>query len=269
MSRIASLAMYDMPWLEWANDALWAAIGRRLRASGIETVPARLERQRALMDVWRDPDLLLAQTCGYPLMTALGGQVTPIAAPVYAWPGCSGARHCSLIVVAKGAPFQTLADLRCSRVAMNGADSNSGMNLLRHAVAGLAEDGRFFGAVTVTGSHLASLDHVARGAAEVAAIDCVTFGLAARHRPALVAGLRVIGETATSPALPFVTRAGASADEVAVLRDALAGAIADPAAAEAVAALGLMGVEPIATADYAVVLDYEREAVAAGYPTLR
>ncbi|ORE90464.1 PhnD/SsuA/transferrin family substrate-binding protein [Aurantimonas sp. 22II-16-19i] len=269
MSRIASLAMYDMPWLVGANDALWAAIARRLRASGLEDGPARLERQRALMEVWRDPDLLLAQTCGYPLMTALAGQVTPIAAPIYAWPGCSGARHCSLIVVAQGAPFETLADLRGRRVAMNGADSNSGMNLLRHAVAGLAEGGRFFGKVVVTGSHLASLDHVGRGEADVAAIDCVSFGLAARHRPALVAGLRVIGETATSPALPFVTRAGASTQEVAALRRALAGAIADPDAAEAVAALGLIGIEPVETSDYAVVLDYEREAVAAGYPTLR
>lgn len=269
MSRIASLAMYDMPLLEGANDALWDAVARPLRASGIEDVPARLERQRPLMDVWRDPDLLLAQTCGYPLMTALAGDVTPVAAPVYAWPGCSGVRHCSLIVVAKGAPFQTLADLRGSRVAMNGADSNSGMNLLRHAVAGLAEDGRFFGAVTVTGSHLASLDHVVRGAADFAAIDCVTFGLASRHRPALVAGVRVIGETAMSPALPFVTRSGASAEQVATLREALAAAIADPDAAEAVDALGLAGVEPVETSDYAVILDYEREAVAAGYPTLR
>ena len=268
MIRIASLGMYDMPWLGTANDALWAHIAMGLRAAGMSDVPETLDRAGSLTTVWRDPALLFAQTCGYPLMTALQGVVTPFAAPVYSWPGCTGATHCSVIVVPAGSSFEALRDLRGARVAMNGPDSNSGMNLLRHAVAPLAEEGRFFGPVVATGSHLASLDHVARGAADVAAIDCVTFGLVRWHRPELVDGVRAIGETAKSPALPFVTAAGASAEEIAMLLAALKEAIADQELVGAVEALGLAGVEPVSMNDYAVVLGYEQEAIAAGYPVL-
>nr|WP_280891338.1 PhnD/SsuA/transferrin family substrate-binding protein [Jiella mangrovi] len=257
-----------MPWLNRANDALWEQIAARLAAAGTIDVPDRLDRHRPLLEIWRDPALLFAQTCGYPLMTALQGTVTPFAAPVYAWPGCEGARHCSFIVVAAGSPVETLADLRGRRAAINGPDSNSGMNLFRHAVAKLAGGGRFFSHVVTTGSHLASLDHVARGKADIAAIDCVTFALIARHRPELVEAVRVIGETAKSPALPFVTRAGATPDEIALLREAVFDAIADPGLGGAVEELGLRGIEPVSAQDYAVVLGLEEEAVAAGYPTL-
>ena len=269
VTRIASLGMYDMPWLHAANDALWGGVAARLRTAGLEDVPERLDGTRPLDEIWRDPSLLLAQTCGYSLMTTLTGVVIPVAAPVYAWPGCQGATHCSFVVVPAGEPFAGLVDLRGRRAAMNGRDSNSGMNLLRHAVAPLAVDGRFFGEVIETGSHLASLASVARHEADVAAIDCVTFGLARKHRPELVAGVRAIAETAKSPSLPFVTRADASAEELAALRDALVEAIADPELAEATAALGLVGIAPVAAADYAVVLGYEREAGDAGYPVLR
>ncbi|NDW03337.1 phosphate/phosphite/phosphonate ABC transporter substrate-binding protein [Jiella pacifica] len=269
MTRIASLGMYDMPWLLHANDALWAGLASRLRAIGMDGVAESLERTRSLATVWRDPALLFAQTCGYPLMTALNDVVTPFAAPVYSWSGCSGATHCSVIVVLRASSFETLADLRGRRAAINGPDSNSGMNLFRHAVAPFAEGGRFFADVVTTGGHLASIDHVASGRADVAAIDCVTFGLAHRHRPELVEGVRVIAETAKSPSLPFVTRAGASAGEIAMLLSAVEEATADPQLVGAVEALGLKGVEPVCVDDFAVVLGYEQEAIAAEYPVLR
>ncbi len=42
--RIAALPMYDLPELEAANDALWAAIAERLVAQGLEDTPDRLTR---------------------------------------------------------------------------------------------------------------------------------------------------------------------------------------------------------------------------------
>ncbi len=269
MTCSASLGMYDMPWLQAANDALWAGLAARLRAASVVSVPEALDRTRPLAKIWHDPTLLFAQTCGYPLVTELRDVVTPIAAPVYCWPGCVGATHCSVIIVPTASSFEALSDLRGRRAAINGRDSNSGMNLLRHAVAPLADDGRFFGEVVITGSHLGSLNHVARGKADVAAIDCVTFGLVERHRPELVNGVRVICETAKSPALPFVTRASASAEEIAMLLSALRETVADPQLAAAVEALGLKGVEPVRLNDYAVVQGYEREAIAVGYQVLR
>jgi ABC-type phosphate/phosphonate transport system substrate-binding protein len=265
---VASLGMYDPPWLHGANDALWSVLARHLRDNGFAAIPERLDRDRPLAAIWADPDLVLAQTCCYPLATTLAGAVTPVAAPVYAWPGCRGATHRSFLVVREASPFQNLSDLRGRRLAVNGFDSNTGMNLLRAAVAPLAGGHAFFGSVTVTGAHLSSMSAVARGEADLAAVDCVTFGLAARHRPDLAAGLRVIGETEPSPALPFVTRREASAEAVAAARTALRAALADAGVAEACTRLGLAGVEPLPADACAQVLALERDAVAAGYPRL-
>jgi ABC-type phosphate/phosphonate transport system substrate-binding protein len=266
--RLASLGMYDQPWLHAANDALWADIARRLRAAGWRDVPARLARDRPLEAIWRDPRLILAQTCGYPLATALRDAVTVVVRPLYGWPGCAAGTHRSFVVVRADAPFGAMRDLAGACAAINGRDSNTGMNLLRHALAPFAANGRFLGRVVETGAHLASLAAVSAGKADLAAIDCVTFGLAARHRPSATAGLRVLSETAPSPTLPFVAAGDAGPAEVTSLRVALGEAIADPANAEAVAALGLCGVEPAKLEDYAVLLGYEDEAARAGYPVL-
>ena len=268
MARAANLGMYDMPWLQGANDALWTGIASRLREAGLEQVPETLDRDRPPAAIWRDPGLLLGQTCGYPLATALRGVVAAVAAPIHDLPGSAGAAHRSVIVVPAASGFQALPELRGGRAAINSADSNTGMNLLRAAVAPLARGKAFFRDVVETGGHLASLDRVGSGDADVAAIDCVTFELTRRHRPDLVAGVRPIGETAPSPALPFVTRGGALPHEIAMLRAALAGAIADPGLAGAVGTLGLKGVEAIGPQDYEILLRYESEAAAAGYPIL-
>jgi ABC-type phosphate/phosphonate transport system substrate-binding protein len=260
--------MYDFPWLARANDALWAGVARHLRAAGLERVPDHLDRTRPREAVLRDPDLLLGHTCGYPLMTALDGVVRPVATPRYALPGCDGAWHRSLVVVREDAPYERLDQLRGRRAALNGFDSNTGMNLLRAAVAPLAGGRPFFGDLLVTGAHLESLAAVRSGRADVAAIDCVTHGLAARHRPDLVAGTRVLAWTEATPSLPLVTRAAAPEAHVAALRSALDAAAADPDLAEARAALALEGFEVLPLSAYGRVLELERAAAEAGYPTL-
>lgn len=268
MTHTANLGMYDAPWLQHANDALWAAVHARLATAGYADLPITLDRARPLAEIWRDSGLVLGQTCGYPLVTAFSEVLTVIGAPVYKLPGCEGGRHCSFIIVAKDTPFTTLAELKGHRAAMNNPDSNTGMNLLRHAVAPLARDGRFFDEVVETGGHLASLANVQRGAADVAAIDCVTFGLAQQHRPDLTAGVRVLTPTASGPALPFVTRAGASPEEVALLRATLNAVLNEATPDSPVGALCLRQVVPATLEDYAILLRYQAEAIAAGYPAL-
>jgi hypothetical protein len=81
--RIASLPMYDYPELHAAHDALWAAIRLRLRARGIGDTPDALTRSADLFSMWRNPALLLGQTCGHPQVTGLGDKVQVIATPIY------------------------------------------------------------------------------------------------------------------------------------------------------------------------------------------
>jgi ABC-type phosphate/phosphonate transport system substrate-binding protein len=260
--------MYDLPWLGAANDALWAAIAGRLRARGVADVPQRLERARGLQDIWRHPRLLLAQTCGYPLVTELVGQVTLVATPCYAAAGCEGPDHCSLVVVREGSAVERVAELRGARLALNSRDSNTGMNLLRALVAPLAEGGRFFGEVVVTGTHLASLAAVAAGEADVAAIDCVTHALVARHEPGLLAGTRVLTRTASTPGLPLITRGHVPQDELAALREALAEVAADPALTNVRDSLLLAGFAFLPLKAYADVMALEQAAAERGYPVL-
>ena len=268
MTKTASLGMYEFATTRAALDSLWAAVAQHLRAAGMADVPVHLTRDEPLESIWRGRPLLLAQTCGYPMRTQLSGLVRLVATPVYEVPGCDGTVHRSFIVVRGDAAYRSLADLRGARAAVNGIDSNSGMNLFRAALAPVAGGRPMFRHVSITGAHAASLAAVAEGAADVAAIDCVSFWFASRERPEIAARVRVLAETPPSPGLPLVTRRDVSDRDIAILRAALIAAADSAATAAARATLRLAGFAILPDEAYDVVLDYERQAIAAGYPEL-
>ncbi|WP_207761916.1 phosphate/phosphite/phosphonate ABC transporter substrate-binding protein [Arboricoccus pini] len=260
--------MYDAPWLQSANDAVWSALAAILQDRNLKDVPSSLDRRAAPPAVWQAPDLLMAQTCGYPLRTFLRGRVRYVATPSYAWPCIERGRHCSVVIVAADSPIEEVAELRGQVVAVNGPDSNSGMNLLRALIAPHAAGRPFFARVLPTGAHLASMAAVAKGYAGVAAIDAITYGLAAHHRPELTEGLRVLAVSASTPGLPLITSLATNAAEIDVMRAALRDLIADPAAAEGLAMLGISGFEVLEESDYDSILDLEAQAIVQGYPVL-
>jgi ABC-type phosphate/phosphonate transport system substrate-binding protein len=264
---IAALPMYDFPEIAWANDALWRRMAARLRARGLEA-PAELTRGADLLALWRDQNLVFGQTCGYPLSRELRDAVVIIATPEHGFPGCEGASHRSYLVCRAGDPRRELAAFRESRAAVNAWHSNTGMSLFRATIARVARGAPFFASVIATGSHAASLEAVADGRAELAAVDCVTFGLMRRFRPGLINRIRIVAESPLSPGLPFVASARRPGSTVAAVRDALVAAVADLSLAKALAALGLTGLRMTTPADYERVLEIEREAATAGYPQL-
>jgi ABC-type phosphate/phosphonate transport system substrate-binding protein len=264
---LAALPMYDFPHVAWANDALWRVIGDRLRAGGL-AAPEALTRGGDIAAQWRDPGLILGQTCGYPYITDLRDAVTLIATPEYAFPGCEGATHRSFLVRRADDPRRELAAFRGSTAAVNAWDSNTGMNLFRAAIAPFAQRAPFFGTVVTTGAHAASLKAVAAGDADLAAIDCVSFALIARADPGLRERVLVVAASPRSPCLPFIANARLPPAAIAATRDALYAALVDPTLATACEALGLRGARPAAREDYQVALMIEREAFAAGYPRL-
>jgi len=264
----ASLPMYDLPEVRPALGALWAGLARHLAQAGIADVPAALAGAQPLATLWRRRDLLLSQCCGYDLVNAHAGALRPLATPCYAAPGCAGPRYVSIVVVAEHAPARGLEDLRGGVCAINGWGSHSGMSALRALIAPLARRGRFFAKVEVSGAHSASLAMVARGEADVAAIDCVVHALLARHRPAALRGTRPLTETAGAPAPPLVTRARADEDVVARLRAALVATFGDPTLAAARENLLLAGVEILPPAAYLRIGAFERCAARHGYPVL-
>ncbi|CUI08599.1 phosphate/phosphite/phosphonate ABC transporter substrate-binding protein [Massilia antarctica] len=246
-------------------EALFETLQGVLRADGFGDA-VKLERAPALPDFWQRPDMLLSQTCGYPYLTRLRGYVTLLATPAYAFAGCDGSDYSSAIVVRAGGAIGTLAGARGCVAAVNDIDSNSGMNALRHAVAPLAREGRFFGAVRWSGSHRASLALVQDGEADLAAIDCVTLGYLRREAPSSLDGLAVVCHTAPSPALPFVTGAAVPHAVRASLRSALLAP--SPKLANVMAALSIRVFAPCGDQDYARIEALAAEARAYGYPQL-
>ncbi|WP_420413466.1 phosphate/phosphite/phosphonate ABC transporter substrate-binding protein [Roseibium sp.] len=268
--RPVRLPMYDWPEVADETRVLEAALTDEI-CHALAIAPSTLqpwEPDIDLYDLWKDPGLLLAQTCGYPFTHDLKGKVSLIGAPEHEAVGCSGPAYCSQIIVAASSPFRTLADLKGSRAAFNGPDSQSGMNALRHALALLANGRPFFKSVAESGGHLASMAAVAEGRADVAAIDAVCWALAGREKPQLVSGLRALTQTAQAPGLPYITSVQFSPVERQKIAEAISSVFAKAETAKSRERLCIRGFSKLVPEDYTVILEMETQAAAAGYPVL-
>lgn len=266
---VASLPMYDFPEVAGALDALWAALSRVLADGDDAPPPDRLVHGEELDALWRDEALFVSQCCGYDLVNRYAGILRPLVTPRYAAPGCRGSEYCSQIVVAEGAAIGELSDARGGVCAINGHESHSGMNALRALVAPLHRHGRFFSRVTVHGTHADSLAAVARGDANICAVDCVSHALLARHRPAALAGTRILCQSASAPAIPFVTRVDRGEIFALRLQTALLQVLGDPELEDARRDLLIDGGEILPITAYARITEFATEAAAKGYPVLR
>jgi ABC-type phosphate/phosphonate transport system substrate-binding protein len=265
---LASLPMYDLPELAEATRDLWRGLAAHFRAAGIDDVPDHLLASPSLPAHWVSSDLLFSQTCGYPLRNTIRGRVRLLATPCYEAPGCEGSEYCSFVMVRADRNFRTLADLRGTRVAVNDRDSQSGHNALRFHVAPLARGGRFFAEAVITGSHAASLEAVAAGAADVAAVDCVSFALLARYRTTAVRELRELCRTRSAPCLPFITAGRCELDRLGRLRESLRKAMADQRLAATRERLLLRDIMLLPDSAYECIDDMEQAALGLGYPSI-
>jgi ABC-type phosphate/phosphonate transport system substrate-binding protein len=232
-----------------------------------DQITLRFEHGSAIL---REPGLWFGHTCGYPLVSHLQEDFSPFCVPLFDVQGTEGRRYSSRIIVGAESGIQSLAECRSRGVAMNNSDSNSGMNVLRRAVAGIHDGGSaFFSRVITSGGHLHSLEAVASGAADVAAIDCVSYQLIADWQPDLVARVRVIGDTVKTCGLPLVmpltaiteNDTGAIVDRLNQALTACDGAVR--------ATLHLTGFTGVRLQDYHDVVEAEQFAIARAYPELR
>ncbi len=268
---VASLGMYDHPAQQGANDRIWSAIVRILRTRGIGGVPDALDRGRHVHDLWRDPNLLFGQACGYPLIADVSLALQVIALPIYDTPGSTigDATHASVLVARANDGRRSLVDYRNTRAAINDPRSNTGMNLFRTTLAPIAETSVFLASVVQTGSHRASVVAIAAGDADIAAIDTVTYATLVRHEPDLTAPLKIVARSPASPTLPFVTSAGTSIETIAGLQLALHQVVTDPRLADDRAILRLAGIVPANVGALSPIRALEQTAIRFGYPDLR
>lgn len=235
-SRFASLPMYDLPEVRGATDDLWRDIAGRLDVDGVPTELERRHTDDPLTHHWRHPALLLTQACGWPVAAYLNGEVAIVGTFTYRGISDRDGRYASHLVVRAD---DTARPLEGRSVAVNAADSLSGWISLAATVGEL-------GPVLITGSHVASLAALRAGRAGLASVDAVTWALLARHRPAALTMLAIVGAGPTVPSLPLITHPtlGPGVD---VLRDVLATVRSEP--------LLIDGFVALDDADYAPLLE--------------
>ena len=231
----AYLGMYDFPALHPAQEAWWVGLKGHFQAQGFSNIPVDLNRSDAdPYDIWQAPNLFFAQTCGFPLIHKLEGQVQLLGTPCYEAPGCEGAYYRSLFIARTGAIYENLSAALPARIALNGMDSFSGWRVLRDFVDGSSE-------LVVSGSHAKSIDLVREGRADIAAIDCVTHALISDVEPERLVGTQVFGQSPLAPGLPYITRADLVEADVKAMTRAVKNAFEDSALAAARRSLRLTG----------------------------
>ena len=240
----AALRMYDLPELREAAGRLWGAISARLPEGS-----AQLTWEGDRLEQWLDRDLVLGQTCAWPLVTTLAQKVTVVGAFRYGIDeDAPGAVYRSVVVAREDRPLSSFAG---SVGAVNSWESLSGWVSLAHAVAPHAQGRPFFGEVVVTGGHAASLAAVSQAEADLGSIDAVTFRLFGKHVPESVEGLVVVGRGPLVPTLPLIT----AAVDPGPLRRAIEAALADPATRHQREQLMIEGFFPLDERDCASVGD--------------
>ena len=215
---IASLPMYLRDETAAACGRLWSHICDRLRSQGIDA-PESLSRPDNLIGHWRDPELLMSQTCGLPLREFLLGRVTVIGVPDAGHRGCPAGHYFSRWVKARSDPRTRLEEFDGAALAFNDRYSRSGWEApLEHARSRQVS----FGSFVECGSHREAGRAVADGRADIAAIDAHSWKLSVLF-DAFSADLRQFDRTGSTPGLPLITAKAELADP---LRRAVTGAIA-------------------------------------------
>ena len=225
---VAAFPMYNRPELRGAFDALWAATRDRLMAAGVAAPASLTEVTGDLMAFWQRPDLLLSQTCGMPFRHVLKDKVTLVGTPDFGLPDCPPGYYRSALIVRTEDPRQTLAEFAGATFACNETMSQSGY--AAPLVAAQAAGTRF-GPLRLSGAHALSARMVARGDADIAGIDAVSWRHMCRF-DRWTDGLRVLGWTRPTPGLPLIT---AFAPLAPILFDSVQAAVAglDPALRDA------------------------------------
>jgi ABC-type phosphate/phosphonate transport system substrate-binding protein len=219
---IAHLGMYDLPELQGAHDRFWHAIRAALGQG-----PSHLTRGGNFWDIWQSPELLLSQTCGYPYRARLHGQVQLVGTPDYDLSGCPPGYYNSVFLTSHKNRDLALASFDGAHFAFNEPLSQSGWAAPMQHMLGL---GIAPGRLTQTGSHLDSATMVARGDADFAAIDAVTFLLLGATDPDFIAQLHTLDRTEPTPGLPYITASNSDADQLRVaIRTAITGLSSDDA----------------------------------------
>ncbi|MDE3076559.1 MAG: phosphate/phosphite/phosphonate ABC transporter substrate-binding protein, partial [Chloroflexota bacterium] len=144
------------------------------------------------------------------------------------------------IIVPSGSQATSLADLQGKRFAFTDPLSNSGQLAPAYALMQLgATPERFFSQYTLTYSHDTSIQAVAEGVVDGAAVDSLVYEALARSNSVLIARTRIIERLGPYGIPPVVVRPGLDPELKARFRQTLLGMAGDPRGRAVLAQLGV------------------------------
>jgi len=250
-------------------EAAWRALLEHItREAGVTLSYLRYPAPQPLEQLWSRPDLGAAFMCGFPIALKLAA-VIPIAAPIpkAAW-AAGRAVYRTDLIVRKDSPYLALQDTFGARAGWTVGHSQSGFNAFRHHLLAYRTPARPALYAEMVGDLVTArniLDSVRSGRIDVGPLDAYWHLLLARHAPQLTADIRVLTSTAVAPMPAFVAAAGAPAPMVARLRAAFMSAATRPWFGPLGQFLLLDGFAEATEASYAMLLEWDRAAKAAGF----
>jgi ABC-type phosphate/phosphonate transport system substrate-binding protein len=267
MRHVANARMYSVnPQVAaaWRELFGWLA-----QASGVDLDILDHAFPLPLANLWSRPDLACAFMCGYPFMLATQ-RPRPVAAPVPARAPIAGRPvYATCLVVRAESNFHTIEDTFGGRLGYTVADSHSGYNALRHHLLphfrrrGAKLYRESIGPLTTPRR---VVDAVLAGDIDVGPLDGFALDLMLRHQLELGSQIRVVAVTDPAP-IPFLVASSSCPDEIiSRLHATLATFVAAPACADLRDRLCLDAFTPVALEDYSLMLRWDAEARAAGYP---
>jgi ABC-type phosphate/phosphonate transport system substrate-binding protein len=222
-----------------------------------------------LGELWSRPDLGCAFMCGFPFARSAHPPKL-LAAPVPSTPRYGGKPvYFTDFIVRAPADFRTLEDTFGGRIGYTVEDSQSGFNAPRYHLLKFRTAVRpqlYKESIGPLITPRRVIDAVLEDRIDVGPLDSYCHDLLRKHDSALTDRLRVVATTAAVPIPPLVASPDCDDATVARLRDALLDSGRRPELAKLRDTLLLQGFAAVEPRAYAVTVERERSAIAAGYP---
>ena len=155
------------------------------------------------------------------------------------------------VIVRRDSPFRAFEDLRGGVLAYNDSCSLSGYYCLLERLQRVPPNGRVDPVLRHSGSHLDSIELVAGGRADAAAIDSNVLAMRLAGQPGLQSRLRIIDSLGPYPIQPVVVRSGLAGWLKATVRECILSWPETARGREELSAIGLGGFTPVDDDHYA------------------
>ncbi len=223
-----------------------------------------------LEPLWQRADIGAVLMCGYPIRLKIA-DVKPLAAPIPSMNWAHGkAVYRTDFIVRKDSDFKSLPDTFGHKLGWTVAHSHSGFNALRHHLLRYrtAQRARLYG--DVTGNLItarAILDSVREGRIDVGPLDAYWHHLLRQHQPDLVRNIRILESSNVAPMPCFVASAAMSDTDAAKLKEAFCASSSMAWFSPLAERLSISGFANVDFDSYALLQNWQEEALRAGYDT--